>query len=263
MLMIRPLFARAICRQTALQVLNAPLRLTASTRSKSSSVICSSSLSRVTPALLTRMSMRPKSSPIRRNGFLDERKVGHVAFVGRGADAEGLRFGDRFGRALVRAGVHDGDVGAVLRRASDRDGRADAARAAGDDRRFAFEKHKLLSFPFFFVVRLRRLHAERKRLGVLHVEDLRLGQNAPDQAATAPCPARPRRRSRRLRQPYARTVSSQRTGLFTCAASSSRAGRPRRDARSGWRRAAAPARAARRLRGTPPARPTPRSINGE
>ena len=114
-------------------------------------------------------------------GFLDERKVGHVAFVGRGADAEGLRFGDRFGRALVRAGVHDGDVGAVLGE-RDRNGRADAARAAGDDRRFAFEKHKLLSFPFFFVVRLRRLHAERKRLGVLHVEDLRLGQNAPDQA---------------------------------------------------------------------------------
>ena len=195
MLMIRPLFARAICRGGAACSRAGALKaLAVAQGSAGVERALEVDGKHAVEVLLGHLQQQLVAGDARvvdedvdaaevladpAEGFLDERKIGHVAFVGRGADAEGLRFGDRFGRALVRAGVHDGDVGAVLGE-RDRDGRADAARTAGDDRRFAFEKHKLLSFPFFFVVRLRRLHAERKRLGVLHVEDLRLGQNAPD-----------------------------------------------------------------------------------
>jgi hypothetical protein len=63
MLMIRPHRLRIIGRSTALVQRKAPRRLVCSTSSQSSSLIRMMSPSRVTPALLTRMSIRPHASP--------------------------------------------------------------------------------------------------------------------------------------------------------------------------------------------------------
>ena len=60
--MIRPEPRSSMCGSTAWLMKNAPDRLTASTLYQSSSVIFSTVLSIVMPALLTRMSRRPCAS---------------------------------------------------------------------------------------------------------------------------------------------------------------------------------------------------------
>ena len=57
--MIRPVPRSSMCSSAAWDMKNAPDRLTARTLSQSSSVILSTVLSEVMPALLTRMSRRP------------------------------------------------------------------------------------------------------------------------------------------------------------------------------------------------------------
>lgn len=58
---MRPYRCFTICRATAFIHRNVPFRLASITASKSSSFIIISRPSRVTPALFTRMSMRPKA----------------------------------------------------------------------------------------------------------------------------------------------------------------------------------------------------------
>ena len=62
MLTIRPARALSIGRVTALVIQNAPERFVSMTSSQASSVIRMMRSSRVTPALLTRMSSRPNAS---------------------------------------------------------------------------------------------------------------------------------------------------------------------------------------------------------
>ena len=79
MLMIRPQRRFIMPRVTERMATNAPRRFASSTASQSSSLSRSRMLSRVRPALLTRMSTLPSSSSARSTSDDDRRRIGDVA----------------------------------------------------------------------------------------------------------------------------------------------------------------------------------------
>lgn len=171
-------------------------------------------------------------------GFLDERKVGHVAFVGRGADAEGLRFGDPVSAARSSAPAYTTATSAPF-------SANETAMAAPMPREppvtTAVLPLRSISYCPFRSFSSCACAACTQSASVSAFSTLktcasgRMRRIRPDSTL----PGRPRRRSRRLRQPYAARFPPSARG-FSPARPASRAGRPRRDARSGWRRAAAP-----------------------
>src|SRR5207302_6432237 len=69
MLMILPVFCSSMMGTTSFEQRYAPLRLTSIVRSQSSSVVSMTDLDTITPALLTRMSTRPKASTVARTSL--------------------------------------------------------------------------------------------------------------------------------------------------------------------------------------------------
>ena len=140
--MIRPARRRSMPRSAARVRRNGAVRSTSSTACQSSSFMRSASMSRVRPALLTRMCQRAG----RRFGRRDQRVGrGRVAQVG-GADMRALAEfrGQRLQRLPPRAGQHHRRALRV-QRAGDRG--ADAARGAGDQRRLAVQPEHFSSAP--------------------------------------------------------------------------------------------------------------------
>ena len=137
MLMMRPRLALSIGRAMARVIQNGPDRFVSITASHSSPSMRISRLSRVIPALLTRMSTDP--SAVER-GLHD--RLGRLAAGGgvaldreRPTPEAGDLGGDLLGGVGVAA-VVDRDVGA-LPREGERDRAAQAAAAAGDERGLA------------------------------------------------------------------------------------------------------------------------------
>ena len=104
---------------------------------QSSSLMRTSSPSRVMPALLTTMSSPPSSAIATSTSAAGRVGVAHVGLQGDRAcrPPRSIFVDDAFGRGRG-AGVVDGDRGAV-RGQLQRDGRTDAARRAGDQRDLA------------------------------------------------------------------------------------------------------------------------------
>ena len=109
---------------------NAPFRLVFSTVSQSSSLIRISKPSRVTPALLTRISTR-RSARIFSAAAFTACGVGDIHGVGPGLAAKRADFGGDFLRVLRRA--RDANDVRALGGEFQRDGAADAPAGAGDD----------------------------------------------------------------------------------------------------------------------------------
>ena len=135
MLMIRPARRFIMPLMTARVVWNAPLRLASSTASQSASVSRSRMLSRVRPALLTRMSIGPRACSAAAIGGLDLIALGHVA-ADPGRAARRARRRPAAARACSRPTTATLAPAAVER---SRDGEADAAGAAGDEGGLAAE----------------------------------------------------------------------------------------------------------------------------
>ena len=129
MLMMRPQRRFIMPRAVARMATKAPRRLASSTASQSSSLRRNRMLSRVRPALLTRMSICPNAFSTACDERGDGRRVADVAGEALGAGPDG---GGRLG-GLRLVAADDGDAGAG---GGERlgDGAPDAARAAGDER---------------------------------------------------------------------------------------------------------------------------------
>ena len=120
-------------------------------------------------ALLTQMSMPPNRSTVFGDRLGDLRLVADVAqhrqrlAAGR-LDLLGRRV-DRARQFRMRLGGlgRDRDIGAVARRAQ-RDGQADAARAARDEQRLALERHEgFLQLLFAVILARRRLRFQDRK----------------------------------------------------------------------------------------------------
>ena len=176
MLMMRPYRCLNIGRSAALLQLYALFRFVRKTTSQSSSLIIMSSMSRVVPALLTRMSTRPKRSIVSLT-----KRCASASRLTSACTATALPPASQIGLDdLVRARgavavVHD--HGRAVRRQVDGDGRANAPRGAGDDCDFAFEHvHPLIAMPG--AVRALGLPASsRDILWRAHVRRLRFGHD--------------------------------------------------------------------------------------
>ena len=107
-----------------------------------------------TPALLTRMSRRPKRSITDLNELADVVLLALVGLEGVGADALGQKVVDDILGLVLRGGIADGDVRTVLGEGTC-DGCADAARAAGDQGHLSVEfvRHgSILPFKSYLVI---------------------------------------------------------------------------------------------------------------
>ena len=129
MLMIRPARRFIMPLMTARMVWKAPLRLASSTASQSSSLSRSRMLSRVRPALLTRMSIGPRACSAAAIAASTCAASSHIAGHPGGPLAQRRRDPCR----LRPIAADDGHLGA---RAVERlrDGESDAPGAAGDER---------------------------------------------------------------------------------------------------------------------------------
>ena len=138
MLMMRPRRAFIMPRSTALLRRNTEPRFVAMTASQSSGFMRSSSVSRVMPALLTRMRHRALRSPRCRRSRLRRRRRRHVeddAAPAMPADFSASSMAAT--PALPVAVPIDGGSGRAER---ERDGAADAARGTGDEGDLALQR---------------------------------------------------------------------------------------------------------------------------
>ncbi len=131
MLMIRPVRALSIARLNALVTRNAPFKFVFSTVSQSASAMRISKPSRVTPALLTRMSTLPHSARIFSAAALTAAASGHVHRVRPRFATERADFVGNLLGIFLRA-RNDGDIRAFAGEFQ-RDGAADPATSTGDD----------------------------------------------------------------------------------------------------------------------------------
>ena len=119
--------------------------------------VCATGVSEMALALLTTMSMPPKCAAVCVERGFHRRLVAHV-------DRERQRLAAGFfdlrrggvdgafelGMRLDRLGG-DGDIGAVGG-GLERDGEPDAARGAGDEKRFSLERHRFLACFMWFAI---------------------------------------------------------------------------------------------------------------
>ena len=122
-----------MCGTTARVMLNTPTTLVSSTSATSSSSIAASWLSRMMPALLTRMSMRPAAFDNPFDGGRAGCRVAHVDLFRRDVRPPRIARGHDFRGGGGIVAIEERDVGALGGEQLD-DRPADAAAAAGHDR---------------------------------------------------------------------------------------------------------------------------------
>ena len=111
------------------------------------------------PALLTRMSRPPKCPGCQRDGILYGFRIGTVGPDRQRPAASSLQLGDDRLRLVLRAGIGEGDGGAISGEPSDDSG-TDAARAAGDEGDLGGKGLRHAGFLCFWIDQSRIAHGK-------------------------------------------------------------------------------------------------------